>query len=450
MQTNRISRFFLAALGLLTAAWLLADSLWPQPLNYFAFRNVFIQYSGVMAMGVMSLAMLLALRPQWLEPHLAGLDKMYRLHKWLGISALVASVLHWWFAQGTKWMVGWGWLTRPQRGPRPAPLNAVDALLGSQHRLAEDVGQWAFYAAALLMVLALVKYFPYRWFAKTHTVLAALYLGLVFHAVVLLKFAYWAQPVGWLMAGLMLVGSYAAVKVLAGRVGAQRKVRGQVLHTTHYPAVESLETVVQLQEGWPGHAAGQFAFVTFGSGGLAQEGAHPYTIASAWNGQTRQLRFITKALGDYTQRLPALLQAGTPVVVEGPYGQFNFEDGRPRQIWVGAGIGITPFVARMQQLAASGARGLQIDLFHPTAAKDEAAIAKLRAAAQAAGIQLHVLVDAQDGRLSGERLRQAVPAWAQASVWFCGPAAFGRALLADMAASGLPRTAWHQELFEMR
>ena len=44
MHTNRISRFFLAALGLLTAAWLLADSLWPQPLNYFAFRNVFVQH----------------------------------------------------------------------------------------------------------------------------------------------------------------------------------------------------------------------------------------------------------------------------------------------------------------------------------------------------------------------------------------------------------------------
>jgi predicted ferric reductase len=33
---------------------------------------------------------------------------MYRLHKWLGIAALAAGVLHWWWAKGTKWMVGWG------------------------------------------------------------------------------------------------------------------------------------------------------------------------------------------------------------------------------------------------------------------------------------------------------------------------------------------------------
>ncbi len=31
----------------------------------------------------------------WLERHLDGLDKMYRLHKWLGIGALVVGTVHW-------------------------------------------------------------------------------------------------------------------------------------------------------------------------------------------------------------------------------------------------------------------------------------------------------------------------------------------------------------------
>src|SRR5690606_18246484 len=104
-----------AILLLLTALWLAADTLLPEPFTYFSFRTVFVQYSGVLGIGLMSVAMLLALRPRWLERHLDGLDKMYRLHKWLGIGALVVSVLHWWWAQGTKWMVGWGWLDRPVR-----------------------------------------------------------------------------------------------------------------------------------------------------------------------------------------------------------------------------------------------------------------------------------------------------------------------------------------------
>jgi predicted ferric reductase len=42
-----------------------------------------------------------------------------------------------------------------------------------------------------------------------------------------------------------------------------------------------------------------------------------------------------------------------PITVEGPYGCFDFEDAQPHQIWVGAGIGITPFIARMKQRAAA-------------------------------------------------------------------------------------------------
>lgn len=442
-----IHLFLWATLALLTGLWLLADTLAPQPFTYFEFRAVFMQYSGVLAIGVMSVAMLLALRPKALEPPLGGLDKMYRLHKWLGITALVVSVLHWWWAQGTKWMVGWGWLTRPQRGPRPdaSQLGAVEAWLNSQRGLAESVGEWAFYAALVLMVLALVKRFPYRLFAKTHTLLALAYLVLVFHSVVLIKIDYWRQPIGWLLGALMAAGSVAALLALAGRIGAGRKVRGTVEWLQHYPHLDVLESRVTLQPGWPGHASGQFAFITSDR----REGAHPYTIASAWNAQDPRITFITKALGDHTKRLRDYLKVGLPVTVEGPYGCFDFDDGSQRQIWIGAGIGITPFVARMKHLAAQP-QTMKIDLFHPTAVYEQAAIDKLNADTRAAGVTLHLLVDATDGRLDGERLRAAAPDWAEASVWFCGPPTFGQALCADLVAHGLPPKRFHQELFEMR
>ncbi|NML15766.1 ferredoxin reductase family protein [Azohydromonas caseinilytica] len=444
---KRIKVALVATLALLGVSWLLADTLWPQPFGYFPFRTVFMQLSGVIAIGAMSVAMLLALRPKWLEPHLDGLDKLYRLHKWLGITALVVSVLHWWVGRGTKWMVGWGWLVRPPRGPRPDPsqLGAIEGWLRGQRGLAESVGEWAFYAAALLMVLALVKRFPYHLFRKTHKWLAVAYLALVYHAAVLVKFSYWRQPVGWLVAALLLGGSVAALRVLAGRVGAGRKVAGVIDALEYHPALRVLESRVALQPGWPGHAAGQFAFATSDP----REGAHPYTIASAWNPQERRITFITKALGDHTGRLHERLKVGMPVTVEGPYGCFDFEDGSRRQIWIGAGIGITPFVARMKQLAAQP-QALPIDLFHPTAVHEASAIDKLQADARAAGVRLHLLVDAQDGRLDGPRLRATVPDWREASIWFCGPARFGQALRKDLIAHGLPPRQFHQELFQMR
>ncbi|KAB0584725.1 ferric reductase [Ideonella dechloratans] len=448
MRTLAFQRHFAAGLLLLTGLWLWADPRWLQPQTYFGFRAVAMQYSGVIAIAAMSVAMILATRPRWLETPLVGLDKMYRLHKWLGITALGVSVIHWWLGQGSKWMAQWGWVTRGARPPRgSAPDQGVlQAWLGSQRHLAETVGEWAFYAVAVLLVLALVKRFPYKLFAKTHTWMAALYLALVFHSVVLTQFSYWAQPLGWLMLPLLLGGVASAVWVLAGRVGRSRQVRATVVARQEYPALKTLETELLVDAGWPGHQAGQFAFLTVDP----KEGPHPFTMASAWDPATRRLRFVTKALGDHTGQLPALLREGQRVTVEGPYGRFDFDDGRSRQIWVGAGIGITPFIARLKQLARRPVPGTEIDLFHATTVLDAAAIEKLQQDARAAGVRLHVWVDGRDGLLDGERIRAQVPGWQQASVWFCGPAGFGRSLVQDFMARGLPSGAFHQELFEMR
>jgi Predicted ferric reductase len=443
---KRIKVSLLAVLLLLTALWLAADTLLPEPFTYFSFRAAFMQYSGVIGIGAMSVAMLLALRPKWLEPHLDGLDKMYRLHKWLGIAALTAAITHWWWGKGTKWMVGWGWLERPARKPAAVEtLGALEGWLRDQRGIAESVGEWTFYAAAVLIVVALTKRVPYHWFSKTHKWIAAAYLALAYHSAVLVKVEYWSQPVGWLLAVLLLGGSAAALMTLTGRIGSDRKARGAIVALTDYPALRVLETAVVLQDGWRGHAAGQFAFVTSDR----SEGAHPYTIASAWNPADHRLVFITKALGDHTGRLRERLKIGMPVTVEGPYGCFDFEDAQPRQIWVGAGIGITPFIARLKHRAATP-DAKTIDLFHPTAEFDQAAIDRLTADADAAGVRLHLLVGAKDGRLNGERIRAAVPEWQSASLWFCGPPGFGQALREDFLAHGLPPERFHQELFQMR
>jgi predicted ferric reductase len=222
-------------------------------------------------------------------------------------------------------------------------------------------------------------------------------------------------------------------------------VGGRIEELIHYPEMHTLVTRIQLDEGWKGHQAGQFAFVTSD----AREGAHPYTIASAWDAGKQQITFVTKGLGDHTRRLPERLKIGDPVTVEGPYGCFTFSDQR-RQIWIGAGIGITPFLARLQYLAGRPAESRQVDLFHPTTVLAPQARDVLAESARAAGARLHLLVGDGEGRLDGERLRRTVPDWKDASIWFCGPSAFGAALRANLVAHGLAPGAFHQELFEMR
>lgn len=420
---------------------------WPalvETRGVFAWRNLLIQFTGVLAMGAMGMAMLLSMRPRWLERRLHGLDKMYRLHKWLGIGGLVFAVLHWLAVQAPKWLVQAGLLQRPARGPRQLHEGAVLQFLQGQRGLAEELGEKAFYLAVLLVALALIKRFPYRHFLKTHRWMAPVYLVLVFHAIVLTSFDYWPQAVGWAGALLMAAGSVAALLSITGRIAHGRRVVGEVAELVSLPGVQVNAITVMLKDAWPGHEAGQFAFVSFD----AREGAHPFTISSAWQGDGR-LQFIVRALGDYTRTLDTTLRIGDTVVVEGPYGRFNFEGSAQRQIWIGAGIGVTPFVARMKALAAAP-DGRRIDLIHATREVDEQALDLLAADARAAGVKLHLILSARDGRLDGERLRQMVPDWAQADVWFCGPSGFGHALRDDLVAHGLPRDRFQQELFEMR
>ena len=425
--------------------WLSDTTVFDKLPTFFAFRDVFMQYSGVIAITVMSIAMLLAVRPVALESTLGGLDKMYRLHKWLGITALVVSTAHWLMAKGPKWASAWGLIERRVRGPRPPlPDGLIHGFFAMQRGLAESVGEWAFYGAAVLMLIALIKWFPYKLFFKTHTILAIAYLALVFHSVLLIKWDYWSTPIGILMALLEFGGTLAAIWILAGLRNRHRKVSGTVVGVEHHPALHTLSIEIALENKWQGHQAGQFAFLTL----HPKEGAHPYTISSAWRNDGR-VRFTIKSLGDYTRTLHQSTCVGDVVEVEGPYGRFTFEGARKRQIWIGGGIGITPFMARLQALAQSPDTRA-VDLFHSTAVYDNGVIETLKSDAKDAGVNLHVLWDERDGRLDATQIAQKVPDWKEADVWFCGPARFGQALRAQLVAMGLDARHFHQELFEMR
>lgn len=431
---------------LLSFGWWLTD---PTPLaslnGFFDWRNLLNQYTGILGIGIMSLAMMLALRPTFVEPYLGGLDKMYRLHKWLGIAGLAISISHWLIAKGPKWLVALGWLERRGRKPRPTfPDGSWQQLLSSQRGLAETVGEWAFYLALVLMVLALIKRFPYKRFFQTHRILALTYLAFVFHAVILVKFDYWRGPIGPILAVLMTLGSIGAVMALfRQRVGAKPAV-GEVVGLEHQAALNVLCVDIALKSGWAGHQPGQFAFVTF----HAEEGPHPFTIASAWQGDGR-IRFMIKALGDYTRTLPERLKVGDPVRLEGPYGRFNFAGAQARQIWIGGGIGITPFIARLKSLL-NQTDGKSIDLFHCTSAYDPSIINRLTEDAAAAKVSLHVLWDQRDGRLDPDYIMRTVPDWKDADIWFCGPALLGQIIRDTLCLNGLPSERFHQELFEMR
>jgi predicted ferric reductase len=442
---KNIKIIYLFLIITISALWLATDPVFDQAYSFLALRASMMNYTGLIGITVMSVAMIIAFRPVRLERWVGGLDKSYRLHKWLGITGLVFSIAHYLWAQGPKWAVQLGLATRQERQRGGAQdLDTIEHFFRSMRHTAESVGEWAFYAALVLMVLALVKFFPYKYFFKTHRFIALAYLALVFHSFILINFAYWGTATSVVMMPLLVGGTIGAFYSLFRRIGVNRRHKGRVSDVTFFKDNSVLKMSIDILDQWPGHKEGQFAFLTIDQ----NEGPHPFTISSSWKNDGK-LDFMIKGLGDYTGQLPSLLKTDTFVSVEGPYGQFDFKSAQTRQIWVAGGIGITPFVSRLQGLARQKTKQA-VDLFYSTQSPDEGFIENIRAYAKEAGVNLHLIRTESDGLLDAQKIKNHVPDWNKSSVWFCGPKGFGQALKNDFTKDGLDSSCFHQELFEMR
>ncbi|WP_127115570.1 ferredoxin reductase family protein [Shimia sediminis] len=419
----------------------LAD--WSDTLVTF---KLLLRFSGVLAIVVMSVTIILATRSTWLEQRLNGLDKAYRLHKWLGISALILMLAHWL----TLRVAGRMGMTEEKVGESllataEIPAGTIETLFSGLHDVAGTMANFAFYPSIFLVTAALIKWVPYKYFASTHTLLAATYLLAAFHSVVLMDFWAWQHPVGIAVAVLSLGGVVSAVLALTRQIGRRNRTSGVIGFVRPFPDIRAISSHIKLDRRWKGHKAGQFAFVTFDR----KEGKHPFTIASAWDPSIRNIMIVTRGLGDYTELLPESLKEGGQALVEGPYGCFTFDDDKPRQIWVAGGIGITPFIARMKQREMTPS-DQEIDLFYAIPNIQAEVVELLIKDAKAANVNLHLFVADQGERISPQLLRHEVPDWKSASVWFCGPGPFGKAIRSDLVSNGLPAGDFHQELFNMR
>lgn len=407
-------------------------------------RQQALLLTGLWSIGLMSLIMLLATRPAWLERPLGGMDRVYRLHKWAGILAIVFAAAHWLLDMSSdllKALIG--------RTGRP-PKGDLTGFAHAMRDISKDLGEWAVYALLIMLAITLWKRFPYRMWRYIHRAMPFLYLALVFHTAVMAPSQYWSEPLGLLMLVLMATGAVASVQIIMGHIGKSRQFNATVAAIAH-PGAGVTEITCQLEQKWPGHKPGQFAFVTFDR----SEGAHPFTIASA-HGPERRVVFQVKSLGDYTNKLAHTLTIGQPATIEGPYGRFDMSrrDKRAHQIWVAAGIGVTPFLS---WLASMGEPQGSTDT--PTAdlhyfvrdARTDPFVEKLRElCAPLPGITLHIHATGTGNPAeAGGILAHYMPE-NRHEIWYCGPAGLAGLLRQYVKQGGWRRVKFHQEAFEMR
>jgi predicted ferric reductase len=193
---------------------------------------------------------------------------------------------------------------------------------------------------------------------------------------------------------------------------------------------------------------GQFAFLSLPGLGLGE--AHPFTITAPPQ-SSGCIRFSIKPLGDWTRRLPERLAPGATVEVEGPYGRFDFRKGGPKQIWVAGGVGITPFLAWAQSLAADEQRRIYL-LYSVHRERDAIGLDALSDVAQTVPtFSFDLAVSGREGRPTAERLVSGAPFSTQeADLFFCGPPDLRRTILRGLEARGLAPRRVRFEYFDFR
>jgi predicted ferric reductase len=208
------------------------------------------------------------------------------------------------------------------------------------------------------------------------------------------------------------------------------------------------ELVLLPKGGGMRHKPGQFAFLSIDGGGLGEE--HPFTLSGAPT-DDRVLRFSIKDLGDYTDRLQRMVQPGMDAIVSGPFGHFSMPSGRDPQVWIGAGVGITPFLAFAESLKDRETG--PVKLYYCIRERDDIpyAVELERLAEEVDTLELIIVNSAEGIRLTSDRIVSDLGGdVANAHVFFCGPLPMRKALKSGLLLKGLKASRFRFEEFEMR
>ena len=380
---------------------------------------IFSQYLGMTALIAMALSQLIATRWPGIEMTFGPLDRAYKLHKWLGLWALLATFLH----------------------------DTIDADIRGlgEHTLLSDIaetaGEISLYGLLWLLIITVATFIPYHLWKWTHRFIGVFFVLSAFHYLFIQKPFSNTEPLGLYMGGICLVGLIAYAYTAAPRhLRPSRRYKVSRLEKEGNALAVYLEPV-----GRPlSYKSGQFAFISFSELGLTEP--HPFTLSAAPQADGN-LRMTIGPLGDYTIRLISRLEVGAVAKIEGPFGDFSVARGQ--QLWIAAGIGITPFAAMAGSLREEDG---PVTLIHSVRNRNDGAhINELQgAAAELPNFTFIVRETAIEGRLTPNDITGIVGDLQKTHILYCGPTALRESLWQALRTRGLSARRLHYELFEIR
>lgn len=404
----------------------------------------FSYFAGSCSVICMVLGMLLSTRPRAVETSFGGLDRMYRLHKHLGVAAMLLFMAHFATVPGGPEEDGATASTVSVEGSAATPAPTEE----EEEELPIDLfGQIAMIGFTLLILITLNRKIPYHRWIATHRFTGLFYAVVSVHVFLVLfdgeDIPLLSGP-GVVLALLLLAG--LAAYGYRQLVHPKRRRHSFRLATVNR-LERATEVVLKPKDGMFAFEPGQFAFITIDSDGFRE--AHPFTISSG--AQEDQLRFTMKVLGDYTRRVRDNLTAGAAVAVEGPYGRFNPLRGSEKQVWVAGGIGITPFLSVLRTMEPG--HGKTVRLYYCVRSAGEALFfGELEVRAAELGNVTIARLDSDAGvRIDVDTIETdlggALGDW---TYYLCGPKPMVAAVSDGLRKRGVSARRVHKEEFEFR
>ncbi len=223
------------------------------------------------------------------------------------------------------------------------------------------------------------------------------------------------------------------------------------------PAVCSIYLAAADGSALPAASAGQYLTLRIAGAGTPAP-VRSYSLSSAPDAGTYRISVKQEPHGTASRYLNRDLRPGAVLDVAAPRGEFVLDDGSGPILLISAGIGVTPVLSMLHQLAGRrsereiwwlhGARGPRE---HPFAAEAHALLASLPHACEhvfysAATPSQRRRTHTSAGHLTREALAGlAIPAGA--SSYICGPASFMTDMREALTALGADPAAIHTELF---
>lgn len=179
---------------------------------------------------------------------------------------------------------------------------------------------------------------------------------------------------------------------------------------------------------------GQYVMLQYRNSLGLMEKKHSFSIASSPS-ERRFIRFGIKIGGKFTRGL-ADLKVGTEIFVQGPYGDFVFDEKKQQDIvMIAGGIGITPFMSSLC-FAASGLLSNKLTLLYSNKCLAETLFfneirdlekqnKNIKALFSVTNEKLQNPVDGViEGRLDSENIRNFLGMTQGKTFFVCGPASF--------------------------